>query len=136
MIEAVTDHNLEKGHTKSPNVPVPTVHVTDVESKPDPIAIDADHESTEAPDNTKPIAEVGPEENVKPATLLQRDQGLSAEILAEVNKNQENFNSENSQFLAIKQAHSQQIVEKVSNMNKEMDEFSHTLDMSHYDNAI
>lgn len=32
--------------------------------------------------------------------------------------------------------HSQEIVEKVSNMNREMDDFSHSLDMKHYDNAI
>lgn len=55
MIKAVSDHAAEKGHTKAPAIPVPQIHVTDVESKPDPIAIDADHERTDAPDTTKPV---------------------------------------------------------------------------------
>lgn len=97
MIEAVTDRNAETGHTKAPNVPVPLVHVTDVESKPDPILIDPDHETTEAPDVTKPIAEIGP------ATLAQqKSTGLSSDFLAEISKNQQKFENENSNFLAIK----------------------------------
>jgi len=59
MIEAVTDMDSVKGHTKAPSVPVPTVNVEDVESKPDPIVIDRDHESTEAPDTSKPVSEIG-----------------------------------------------------------------------------
>lgn len=97
MIEAVTDHNAETGHTKAPHIPVPLVHVTDVESKPDPIIVDADHESTEAPDSTKPVAEIGPA-----ALAQQKSSGLSADFLAEINKSQQKFENENSNFLAIK----------------------------------
>ena len=82
MIEAVSDKDKEQGHTKAPNLPVTQIHVTDVESKPDPIATDADHETIENADSTKPLAEIGPN------ALAQKGQNLSAEILAEVNQNQ------------------------------------------------
>lgn len=96
MIEAVTDMDASKGHTKAPHIPVNQIHVTDVESKPDPIAVDPDHESTEAPDSTKPVAEIGP------SALAQASQSLAADVLAEASKNQDVRAEENSNFLAIK----------------------------------
>lgn len=60
MITAVNDMHDKEGHTKAPNVPVAQIHVEDVESKPDPIIVDPDHESQEAPDTTKPLSEIGP----------------------------------------------------------------------------
>ena len=52
MVEAVTDHHNDKGHTKAPDVPTAQIHVTDVESKPDPIAVDSNPEVVRAPDST------------------------------------------------------------------------------------
>jgi hypothetical protein len=80
MIEAITDMDASKGHTKAPHTPVPQIHVTDVESKPDPIVIDPDHEQTDAPDTTKPATELGPN------SFAQRV-SMSTELMAEINKN-------------------------------------------------
>jgi hypothetical protein len=44
MVTAVTDMDASKGHTKAPHVPVAQIHVTDVESKPDPIIVDPNSE--------------------------------------------------------------------------------------------
>ena len=81
MIEAITDNDAIKGHTKSPGIPIPQVHVTDVESKPDPIVVDPDHETDEAPDTTKTPVEIGPN------AFAQRV-SMSTELMAELNKNQ------------------------------------------------
>jgi hypothetical protein len=90
MIEAVTDMDAKQGHTKAPHIPVNQIHVTDVESKPDPIVVDPDHESTEAPDTSKPVAEIGP------SSLAQASQNLAADVLAEAKKNPDVMNEESS----------------------------------------
>ena len=52
MINSVTDAHKQTGHTKAPKVPVPNVHVTDVESKPDPNHVDTNPETIDEPDTT------------------------------------------------------------------------------------
>lgn len=79
LIGAVHDEHKEKGSTKAPVTPIPVVHVTDVESKPDPIVVDHDPEVQEAPDETVPTPEIG-------ASALAQREALSAEMLAAANR--------------------------------------------------
>ena len=89
MIEAVSDDHKKNGHTKAPKVPLPSVHVTDVESKPDPNHIDTNPEVVDEPDTTKPVIEIAPE-IVGSLSAAQKKKpnnaNLRAEMLAEVNK--------------------------------------------------
>lgn len=131
MIANVTDEHAKNGATKAPAIPPAQVYAHDVENHPDPVHEDNDPAVDDAPDAQAPAPEVAA------SALAQKKRGFdSQQMLAEVNSEQRQFQNENSQFLAIKQRHSQEIVEKVSSMNKEMDEFSHTLDMRHYDSAL
>ena len=76
MVEAVTDNHTAAGTTKAPAVPVAEVHVTDVESKSDPVHDNSAQEVVPAA-----IEEI-------PAAFAQK-KSFKAEMLAEVNENQE-----------------------------------------------
>lgn len=61
MIESITDDHKATGHTKAPKIPVASVNVSDVESKPDPNHVDPNPEVIDEADTTQPIVEIAPE---------------------------------------------------------------------------
>ena len=77
MVEAVTDHQTTNGTTKAPAVPVAEVHVTDVESRSDP-QVDNGGAQDVVP---SPVDEI--------PTAFAQKKSFKAEMLAEVNQNQE-----------------------------------------------
>jgi len=69
LIKGVEDSHKANGYTKAPKVPLPSVHVTDVESKPDPNHIDTNPDVIESPADrsAEPLSEIEPESGKDPA---------------------------------------------------------------------